>query len=110
MSRHAQSQNSSALSNVLTEVTALDAAHIDALYGLEPVFEPGQTALESAELGVFVELQCPWCGEPYGSMLDLTDASRSYIEDCQICCQPIEVRLEVSERGVLESVSTSRVD
>jgi hypothetical protein len=43
-------------------------------------------------------------------MLDLTDASRSYIEDCQVCCRPIEVRLEVSERGALESVSTARVD
>jgi len=98
------------LSGVLAEVTTLDAAHIDALYGLEPVFEPGDAGLDSAELGVFVELQCPWCGEAYGSMLDLTDASRSYIEDCQVCCRPIEVRLEVSERGALESVSTARVD
>jgi hypothetical protein len=101
---------STELSGVLARATALDAAHIDALYGLEPVFEPGEVGVDSAELGVFVELQCPWCGEPYGSMLDLTDASRSYIEDCQICCRPIEVRLEVSERGELESVSTSRVD
>jgi len=101
---------STALSGVVAEATSLDAAHIDALYGLEPVFEPGETELDSAELGVFVELQCPWCGEAYGSMLDLTDASRSYIEDCQVCCRPIEVRLEVSERGALESVSTARVD
>jgi len=99
-----------ALSGVLAEISTLDPAHIDALYGLEPVFEPGQASADSAELGVFVELQCPWCGEPYGSMLDLTDASRSYIEDCQICCQPIEVRLEVSDGGELQSVTTSRVD
>lgn len=89
--------------------TVLDVQSIDELYGLEPVFEPGR-ADDSAELGVFVELQCPWCAEPYGSMLDLTDASRSYIEDCQICCRPIEVQLEVSERGELERVSTLRVD
>jgi len=100
---------------LLAEVTTLDAASIDALYGLEPVFEPDQSIGSgaeggTAELGVFVELQCPWCGEPYGSMLDLTDASRSYIEDCQICCRPIEVRLEVSERGELDNVSTSRCD
>lgn len=92
------------------EVMTLDPATIDALYGLEPVFEPGAQEHGNSELGVFVELQCPWCGEPYGSMLDLTDASRSYIEDCQVCCRPIEVRLEVSERGELECVSTSRVD
>jgi hypothetical protein len=43
-------------------------------------------------------------------MLDLTDASRSYLEDCQVCCRPLEVRLQVSERGELEGVSTSRAD
>ncbi|MBM4191605.1 MAG: CPXCG motif-containing cysteine-rich protein [Gammaproteobacteria bacterium] len=78
--------------------------------GLAPVFEPGGVESSTSELGLFVELQCPWCGERYGSMLDLTDASRSYIEDCQVCCRPIEVRLQVSERGELERVSTSRVD
>lgn len=96
--------------DLLAGVTRLDSASIDALYGLEPVFEPGGGGPEAAELGVYVELQCPWCGEPYGSMLDLTDASRSYIEDCQVCCRPLEVRLQVSERGELESVSTSRAD
>jgi len=95
---------------LISQVMSLDPATIDELYGLEPVFEPGDNSAETSELGVFVELQCPWCGEPYGSMLDLTDASRSYIEDCQVCCRPIEVRLEVSERGELEQVSTSRVD
>ena len=98
------------VTRLLESATTLDEASIDAIYGLEPVFEPGRSGAGNAELGVFVELQCPWCGEPYGSMLDLTDASRSYIEDCQICCRPIEVRLEVSEGGELESVSTTRVD
>lgn len=102
--------NKADTATLLAGVTTLDAASIDALYGLEPVFEPDRAGIEAAELGVFVELQCPWCGEPYGSMLDLTDASRTYIEDCQVCCRPIEVRLEVSERGELERVSTSRVD
>jgi hypothetical protein len=95
---------------LLEGITRLDGESIDALYGLEPVFEPGRGDAAAAELGVFVELQCPWCGEPYGSMLDLTDASRCYIEDCQICCRPIEVRLEVSEQGELDGVSTSRAD
>ena len=72
---------------LLSRVMTLDAATIDELYGLEPVFEPGDHAAATSELGVFVELQCPWCGEPYGSMLDLTESSRSYIEDCQVCCR-----------------------
>lgn len=85
----------------------LDPEAIDALYGLEPVYEPGDGA---AALGEFVELQCPWCGEVYGSAIDLTDHSRVYIEDCQVCCQPIEVTLEVSDGGALLAAVTARVD
>jgi hypothetical protein len=85
----------------------LDPKSVDALYGLEPVFEPGA---RDAALGEFVELQCPWCGEVYGSAIDLTDHSRVYIEDCQVCCQPIEVTLEVSDGGALLGSSTARVD
>lgn len=85
----------------------LDPRTIDALYGLEPVYEPGADA---AALGEFVELQCPWCGEVYGTMVDLTDRSRIYIEDCQVCCAPIEVTLEVSDAGELLQAGTARVE
>ena len=85
----------------------LDPRTIDALYGLEPVYEPGADA---AALGEFVELQCPWCGEVYGTMVDLTDRSRVYIEDCQVCCAPIEVTLEVNDAGELLQATTARVE
>lgn len=85
----------------------LDGQAVDELYGLEPVFEPGEGA---AALGEFVELQCPWCGEVYGTPVDLTDRSRVYIEDCQVCCQPIEVTLDVSDAGELRQASTARLD
>lgn len=95
----------SAVDQLKSSALALDEASIDRLYGLEPVFEPVQSEAYG-ELGVFVELPCPWCGEIYGSMLDLTDASRCYIEDCQVCCRPIEVTLQVDEDGVFRSLST----
>ncbi len=85
----------------------LDPRTVDALYGLEPVYEPGAA---DAALSAFIELWCPWCGEVYGSTVDLTDQSRLYIEDCQICCQPIEVTLEVSDSGALLRAATARVD
>lgn len=97
--------NRSAVDRLKSSALMLDEASIDTLYGLEPVFEPGREEA-FGELGVFVDLPCPWCGEVYGSMLDLTDASRSYIEDCQVCCRPIEVLLEVSEAGELQQVTT----
>jgi len=90
-------------------IARLDPQSVDELYGLEPVFEPSEHPA-SAELGAFVELQCPWCAEVYGSAIDLTDHSRLYIEDCQVCYKPIEVSLDVSDGGELLSASTSRAD
>ena len=95
------------LAFIRQRIASLDPRTIDELYGLEPVFEPGAP---SASLGEYVELQCPWCGEVYGSQVDLTDASRCYIEDCQVCCRPIEVRISVDDDGGLEDVRTARVD
>jgi hypothetical protein len=88
-------------------IADLDARSIDELYGLEPVYEPAESG---AALGEFAELQCPWCGEVYGTHVDLTDRSRVYIEDCQVCCQPIEVTLDISEAGELLQASTARVE
>lgn len=97
--------NRSVVDRLKNSALTLDEASIDTLYGLEPVFEPGREETYG-ELGVFVDLPCPWCGEIYGSMLDLTDASRCYIEDCQICCRPLEVLLEVGDGGELLRVTT----
>lgn len=36
-------------------------------------------------------IHCPYCGEPIGIDLDLSVESQSYIEDCQVCCQPIQI-------------------
>ena len=37
---------------------------------------------------------CPYCGEPFETLIDLSAGSSTYIEDCQVCCAPmtIEVR------------------
>ncbi len=34
--------------------------------------------------------------------LDLSAGSQSYVEDCQVCCQPIQVAVQVAEDGSLE--------
>ena len=76
----------------------LDPQTIDALYGLEPVFEPGgpAAAVNAAE---FVSVQCPYCGERFETAVDLSAGSFSYVEDCQVCCQPIELTSEMTDRG-----------
>ena len=43
-----------------------------------------------------VELSCPYCGEPLTFVVDETAGkTQVYIEDCAVCCEPIEVRAQV---------------
>ena len=34
-------------------------------------------------------VSCPYCGEAIQVLLDPEEAGQDYIEDCQVCCQPI---------------------
>jgi hypothetical protein len=89
--------------------TPADAAAVDALYGLDPVVEPGpQTSAGSLE--DFVEVRCPYCGESFGTSIDLSAGGQAYVEDCQICCQPIEITVELTQDGQLHAVRAERLD
>lgn len=50
---------------------------------------------------------CPWCGEPFEVYVDLSAGSQRFIEDCQVCCHPIDVWVE-AEDGELISVTAER--
>ena len=82
---------------------------VDALYGLEPAIESA-TADAGAGLGEFVLVQCPYCAESYETPIDLTTGSSTFIEDCQVCCQPIELEARLGEDGAVESLAVRRLD
>lgn len=44
--------------------------------------------------------QCPYCWEDISMLLD-PSVSSSYVEDCEVCCNPIEVRTTFND-GFLE--------
>jgi hypothetical protein len=50
------------------------------------------------------EVSCPYCGEAITLLLDLSVEEQSYIEDCSVCCQPMNVSYRV-EDGELADVS-----
>lgn len=43
--------------------------------------------------------QCPYCWEEISMLLD-PSVSQTYIEDCEVCCNPIEIHVRF-EDGVL---------
>lgn len=55
----------------------------------------------------FLSVQCPYCGEWFETMVDLTGGSSEYVEDCHVCCQPILFRVKVCD-GALEELTTER--
>ena len=87
-------------------------SEIDARYGLEPVFEPAQVGGSGGSPGgsEFHRVDCPYCGEPFETLIDLSAGTATYIEDCQVCCQPIEFTVEVDHTGALKSLVTGRGD
>nr|WP_116367485.1 CPXCG motif-containing cysteine-rich protein [Parahaliea mediterranea] len=44
-------------------------------------------------------ITCPYCGESIDVLIDQQDAGDQYIEDCQVCCQPIVFTLMIDEAG-----------
>ncbi len=38
---------------------------------------------------------CPYCGEQISMVLDLSVDRQTYVEDCEVCCNPIELSYTV---------------
>ena len=103
-------RKSTVLEHLKRRVSATDAAVIDELYGLEPVYEPDGPARAARFTTEFVGIRCPYCWERYETEVDLSAGSFSHVEDCQVCCQPIQLSCEVDDEGRLLSVKPERMD
>ena len=71
----------------------------------------GTTARDSDHLDLIEEtsVDCPYCGENITLVLDLSVTSQNYIEDCFVCCQPMQVRYS-AENGELINISVASTD
>lgn len=38
--------------------------------------------------------QCPYCWDEISMLLDTSVTSQTYIEDCEVCCNPIEINVQ----------------
>ena len=53
--------------------------------------------------------QCPYCWKEISMLLDSSVNQQQYIEDCEVCCNPIELKVEY-EDCVLINFSTETID
>jgi len=46
--------------------------------------------------------QCQNCGENISMLFDYSIANQIYIEDCEICCNPIEIEVEFKDKKLFK--------
>jgi len=46
------------------------------------------------------QLSCPYCGEEIQIVVDCSVSEQDYIEDCQVCCRPINFYIEIEGEHV----------
>jgi hypothetical protein len=44
-------------------------------------------------------IDCPYCGESIEILIDASIPNQQYIEDCQVCCRPITLNVDIDEDG-----------
>ena len=44
--------------------------------------------------------ECPYCGEKISIILDLSETEQNYIEDCEVCCSPINISFKAEGHNI----------
>lgn len=46
--------------------------------------------------------QCPYCWEQISMLLDSSIKSQTYVEDCEVCCNPIQLKVVFEDNSLIE--------
>ncbi|MRI01718.1 CPXCG motif-containing cysteine-rich protein [Kriegella sp. EG-1] len=52
--------------------------------------------------------QCPYCWEQISMLMDTSIQQQTYVEDCEVCCNPIEISTSFN-MGELSSVEVKEL-
>jgi hypothetical protein len=56
-----------------------------------------------------IEVECPYCGESFTILADPSQSQQSYVEDCFVCCRPIQFTITADpESGEVLGVEADR--
>jgi hypothetical protein len=45
---------------------------------------------------------CPYCWQEISMVLDVSQPHQTYVEDCEVCCKPIEVKYSLQDETLSE--------
>ncbi len=53
--------------------------------------------------------QCPYCWQTISMILDQSVSDQEYIEDCEVCCNPIQVNVQFEDAD-LSSFNATNIE
>ena len=51
-----------------------------------------------------LSIECPHCGETFTLAFDASEGSATFTADCEVCCRPMTVSVQIDEDGEIERV------
>ncbi len=54
------------------------------------------------DLMVETEVACPHCGESFPLLIDTSQHEQDLVEDCSVCCRPIQLTITCQPGEILE--------
>jgi hypothetical protein len=69
-----------------------------AFYSLEDLWSDAPRLALPTFMNLLVEadVECPYCFEVYQTSIDTSQGSHTTIEDCTVCCRPIQLQWSVN--------------
>lgn len=58
----------------------------------------------------WLPVSCPYCGERIEVAVDASAGEQDYVEDCQVCCRPISLRVHLDDADGTPRVEARRDD
>ena len=49
-------------------------------------------------------IACPHCGETFSLAFDVSEGSAEFVIDCEVCCRPMKVAVQVGDDGEIEGL------
>ena len=72
-----------------------DSAHLDPEAQDDALDHEAEASVDDT-----YRIACPYCSEENEVIVDLGGSeSQSYVEDCQVCCRPCQVKVDVDDDG-----------
>ena len=59
---------------------------------------------------ILTKTSCPYCGEWIEILVDWSAAAQEYVEDCEVCCRPIQLQIAIDESGEPSVIASQEDD